>query len=210
MKIEIKDCLNARVIWSGDAESVKAALALALECGADLSGADLSGADLSGANLSGANLSRANLYRANLSRANLYGANLYGADLSGAALSGAALSGADLSRATGAELAIAVTRILPAGCLRVWKMCYGGVIAELEVPAEAKRSHAFGRKCRAEYVRTISLTSGMKEVQSMRGDGTKYVVGEITRCDKWDDDWTRECSGGIHFFITREEAEALV
>jgi len=28
------------------------------------------------------------------------------------------------------------------------------------------------------------------------------------RCDKWDDDRWNECSGGIHFFLTRAEAEA--
>lgn len=27
-------------------------------------------------------------------------------------------------------------------------------------------------------------------------------------CHKWSDDWQEECAGGIHFFITREEAEA--
>jgi hypothetical protein len=32
-------------------------------------------------------------------------------------------------------------------------------------------------------------------------------VGEIVKCDKWNDDYTVECGGGIHFFITRLEAE---
>jgi hypothetical protein len=27
-------------------------------------------------------------------------------------------------------------------------------------------------------------------------------------CDAWGEDWMQECSGGIHFFITRAEAEA--
>jgi len=27
------------------------------------------------------------------------------------------------------------------------------------------------------------------------------------KCDKWDKERFNECSGGIHFFITREEAE---
>jgi hypothetical protein len=39
------------------------------------------------------------------------------------------------------------------------------------------------------------------------GPRTEYRVGETVRPDKWDDNWMEECSHGIHFFITREEAE---
>ena len=36
--------------------------------------------------------------------------------------------------------------------------------------------------------------------------GTIYKVGEIARSDSWDADRWNECSHGIHFFITRDEA----
>ena len=36
---------------------------------------------------------------------------------------------------------------------------------------------------------------------------TEYKKGKIVKCDKWNDDWKEECAGGIHFFITRIEAE---
>ena len=36
---------------------------------------------------------------------------------------------------------------------------------------------------------------------------TEYKAGEIVRPDKWDDNRWEECSSGIHFFITRLEAE---
>ena len=36
--------------------------------------------------------------------------------------------------------------------------------------------------------------------------GTIYKVGEIVRPDYWDDNRWNECSHGIHFFITRDEA----
>jgi hypothetical protein len=35
-----------------------------------------------------------------------------------------------------------------------------------------------------------------------------YRKGEVVHCDKWDDDRWNECSGGIHFFITRYEAKS--
>ena len=194
--------------------------------GADLSRVDLSGADLYGANLSRADLSRADLYGANLygvklSRADLYGAKLSGADLSGAKLSGANLSGADLSRADlyganlyganlygakNAELGIAQTRILPDGDLIGWKKCKGDVIVKLAIPAAAKRSHAFGRKCRAEFADVLEVIGASSGVSS-HDNKTEYRVGCRVAADRFDENWQEECSGGIHFFITRIEAE---
>ena len=91
MKIQIKSRWDGKVLWEGEAESLKEAIEVAVKQRADLSGANLSGAnlyradlygaDLSRAYLSGANLSEANLSGANLSEANLLGANLYGANL---------------------------------------------------------------------------------------------------------------------------------
>ena len=141
--------------------------------------------------------------------ANLSGADLSGADLSGAYLSGAYLSGAELSGANGAALAIAETRILPAGDLVGWKACQGKVLVRLRIPADAKRSHAFGRKCRAECAEVLEVLGG--DVGISRHDNkTKYRAGATVRADEWCDDWTQECAGGIHFFITREEAESYV
>jgi len=36
---------------------------------------------------------------------------------------------------------------------------------------------------------------------------TTYAPGSRVTCDKWDENWQEECAGGIHFFITRIEAE---
>ena len=174
--------------------------------GANLSCANLYGADLSGADLSCADLSGANLSCADLSCADLSGANLSGANLSCANLSGADLYGADLSGAKNTDLAIAQTRILSDGDIVGWKKCQRGVIVKLRIPEAAKRSHAFGRKCRAEYVDVIEVI-GATEGVSMHDSKTKYVAGGRVVCDQWNDDWKKECAGGIHFFITRAEAE---
>ena len=131
-----------------------------------------------------------------------------GANLSDANLSGANLSGANLSGAKNAQLAIASTRILPAGLLIGWKKCLNGVIVKLRIPEDAKRSHAFGRKCRADYVEVIDVIDSVVGYSNFDGGRTEYRKGATVRCDKWCDDFTEECAGGIHFFITREEAEA--
>ena len=140
--------------------------------------------------------------RAYLAGANLEGANLAGANLEGANLEGANLARAYLEGAKDAEYAVAQTRILPEGSLIGWKKLRNGVIAKLRIPDEARRSHAFGRKCRAEFVDVIE-----GEGVSQHDDVTKYAPGLRVTCDKWEDDWTQECAGGIHFFITRIEAE---
>ena len=160
-------------------------------------------ANLSRANLSGADLSGANLFRADLSGANLSGANLSGADLSGANLYGADLYGAKNISA----IANAQTSILPeSGPIHGWKKCRDGVLVKVAVGTKAKRSNATGRKCRAEYVKVLEV-HGAEFGVSQHDPNTVYRVGGIVRCDKWDEDRWNGCSGGIHFFLTRIEAE---
>jgi hypothetical protein len=225
-KIQIKSIAGS-ILFEGDFSSLADAVKAAVKSGADLSGADLSranlsGADLSCANLSGADLSRANLSRANLSgadlscadlpgadlsRADLPGADLSRADLSRANLSGANLSGANLSGAKDADFAIASTRILPEGDLIVWKKCRDNVLVKLLIPANAKRSHAFGRKCRAEFAKVLEVVGARKGV-SQNDCEFFYEAGKTVKPkEKFDDDYNNECSSGIHFFITKLEAE---
>ena len=221
------DCLDSEL------ESVKLGLSVkwGLENKKNLSGANLSSANLSGANLSSANLRSADLSGANLSSANFYSADLRGADLSGADLRGADLPGANLSGANlssanlrgadlrsadlrgtkGSKLVIAQTRILPEGEIIGWKKCRDQKIVKLLIPREAKRSHAFGRKCRAEYVKCLEIFGSDGSVQteaiSLHDRKTKYTPGEFVYPDKFSDNWQDECAPGIHFYITRIEAE---
>lgn len=94
MSVVVRNCISGAVLWSGEADGVRAAVIAAFESRADLSGVNLHGVDLSSANLS-----RADLHGADLSGADLRGADLYDADLRDADLSGAYLSGANLSGA---------------------------------------------------------------------------------------------------------------
>jgi hypothetical protein len=176
--------------------------------GADLQGADLRGADLQGADLQGADLRGADLQGADLQGADLQGAYLRGADLRGADLQGADLQGAYLQGVKGADLAIARTRILPEGDLIGWKKCRNGVIVQLLIPLAARRSHAFGRKCRAEAAVVMATFPDGAKAESLHTKGFFYEKGAVVRPDKWDEDWTTECGGGLHFYLSRVEAEA--
>jgi len=143
----------------------------------------------------------------NLSRAYLSGAYLSGANLSGAYLSGANLSGANLKDAKEAEYSLAQTTIVPeTGGFQGWKKCLNGVIVRLRIPAKAQRSNASGRKCRASEALVLQVI-GAEEGISRYDRNTKYRKGETVKCDKWNEDRWQECGGGIHFFLTRIEAE---
>lgn len=188
-----------------------AKLSYAVLVGASLPYANLRDASLFDANLRGVDLPHADLRGANLSRARLSGAVLRNADLTGARLDNADLIGADLSEAhltkvDLTDLAFARTRILPDGDLIGWKKCRDGVLVKLRIPADAKRSHAFGRKCRAEFVDVLEVI-GAEVGVSLHDDKTTYRVGERVVADRFEDDWRQECASGIHFYITRAEAE---
>ena len=178
---------------------------------ADLSYADLSYADLSYADLSSANLSSADLSYADLSYADLSSANLSSADLSYADLSSANLRYANLRYAENNEWAAALVTIVPDGDIIGWKKLKGDLIAKLLIPANAKRSNATGRKCRAEYAKVLEIWNGEESVKSGESsyeDGFMYIVGKtIKPSQPFDDNRWDECSTGIHFFITRLEAE---
>ena len=145
---------------------------------------------------------------ANLRYADLSGADLSGADLRGADLSGANLSGADLRGAKNlTALFAARTSIVPqTGGYEAWKKCQNGVIVKLLIPAEARRSNATGRKCRAEFADVLEIFGGSVAVSKHDSEVT-YSVGQRVVCHEWEEDRWIECAGGIHHFITREEAE---
>lgn len=209
-----------------DANLRDAALCSADLCDASLSHIDLRSADLRGADLRGANLWSANLRSADLSYADLSGANLNRADLNGADLRGVNLSGADLSQAnlSGAnhvKLSIAKTSILPdEGDIIGWKKAWTDnempptpVIVKLLIPADAQRSNATGRKCRASTARVLDLQD--KQGNSLPPDTTAYSgydtdftykKGETVHVEDFDTNRWNECAPGIHFFITRIEA----
>ena len=147
---------------------------------------------------------------ANLREADLRGADLSSANLSSADLSSANLRGADLSSALNTEYALAITCITPEGTLIGWKKLAQGLIAKLEIPTEAKRSNATGRKCRAEFAKCLAIYNGEDAVSmghSQYDSNFVYLGGDTVRPDKWDENRWNECSNGIHFFLTRIEAE---
>ena len=199
-----------------EGESIEAILKEhGLDC---LRSADLRDADLSAADLSAADLSDADLHGADLRCANLRDADLSAADLSDADLRSADLRSADLHGANLSELTVAQTSILPdEGDIIGWKKAItldgAPIIVKLLIPADAQRSNATGRKCRASTARVLDLQD--KQGNSLPPDTTAYSShdpdftyqkGETVHVEDFDTNRWDECAPGIHFFITRIEA----
>jgi len=171
--------------------------------------ADLQGADLRRADLRRADLRGAYLQGAYLQGAYLQGADLRGADLRRADLQGADLRRADLQGADGVNLNCPET-----GSFTAYKKARIGtqrVIVKLLIPEDAKRSSATSRKCRCDKAVVLDITdvAGIENFESAQSDRDSnfiYKVGETVSVDDFDENRWNECSTGIHFFITRQEA----
>ena len=151
---------------------------------------------------------RANLSWTDLSRADLSGVNLLRADLSWANL-----SGADLSWAKNVPF---IPYTCPDfGMFIGFKKAYtnsNAVIVVLEIPEDAKRLSATGRKCRCDKAKVIEIQSiggeklDISQCHSDYDNRFTYKVGEVVSVDNFCEDRWQECAPGIHFFINRQEA----
>lgn len=86
------------------------------------------------------------------------------------------------------------------------------MIVKLMIPEDAKRSSATSRKCRCDKAKVLSITkidgSAYEEnnVASDRDPEFIYEIGKEVSVPDFDENRWNECSTGIHFFITRDEA----
>ena len=95
------------------------------------------------------------------------------------------------------------------------KCCFSFLflIVKLLIPSDAKRSSAFGRKCRCSKARVLGIfdldgneTKDIDKVFSDYDIAFTYKVGEWVYPDSFDENRFNECSSGIHFFMTFKEA----
>jgi hypothetical protein len=127
--------------------------------------------------------------------------------MSGADLSDANLSGAKYNETT----SFLALQCPEKGSFIAYKKCRGDLIVELEISEDAKRSSATTRKCRASKARVISITD-IYNTETFYGaishhdSSFVYKIGETVEIEDFDMDRWNECSSGIHFFITRQEA----
>ena len=205
---ELQMVLEKHRKWlNGEPDGYKADLSYTDLDMASLNGASLNGASLKGASLEGASLNGASLDGASLYRASLDGASLVGASLNGASLNGASLEGIKSDYLT----AFFAIQCPEEGAFIGWKKA-GKCVVKLMIPDDAKRSSATSRKCRCSKAKVLAIWdkdgSPVIDVASDYDNSFVYRVGETVEVPDFDENRWKECSSGIHFFITRAEAEA--
>ena len=163
-------------------------------------------ADLSYCDLSGANLYAADLRHADLSRSDLREANFYNAKLSNTKL--------DNVKYNHTTFFFNLQCPEKGSFIGYKEVRYNNknYIIKLFIPSKAKRSSATTRKCRCSCAKVLEIQNlegnklDIKEVVNNNYRYTIYRVGEYVYPDSFDEDRWNECSHGIHFFITRDEA----
>jgi Family of unknown function (DUF5758) len=87
-----------------------------------------------------------------------------------------------------------------------WKKCRDGVLVQIEVPPEARRS-SVGREHRAECAKVLQVV-GAEFGISLFSD-TVYRIGEVVRAHHWNEDQrdNRINKSGIYFYVDRLDAE---
>jgi len=177
---------------------------------ANLSLADFQNADLQGADLNDACLFRTDLRKANLSYASLISSNLRaflnGADLQGADLQGADLHDASLDKKEEIRRGITLEKSMIG-----YKKCSGNRIVKLRIPKGAIVFSINNTDCRTNKVKVISITdsegNSYEEAISVYDSKFIYKVGDVIKPDSFSLMYNVDCTSGIHFFKTKEEAE---
>lgn len=190
-----------------------------------LEGLNFKGANLSGCNFCFASLARCNFENADLSGVKMYRTALYKVNLTNVILDNANI---DFNRCIFDEIEIdknTMGKYVPLACPSEgefigWKkavvmigedLSYW-VIVKLFIPKDARRSSAFGRKCRCDKATVLSIERfrepGSLDViaHSIFDETFEYELGKEVSVDNFDEDRSHECAPGIHFFMTREEA----
>ena len=91
-------------------------------------------------------------------------------------------------------------------------------LVKLQILSDSKRSNSLGRKCRCDKAKVLDITVlDDEELKNEKIENLifcsdydpdfKYVIGQLVQAPDFDENPFHECAPGIHFFITKEEAE---
>lgn len=99
------------------------------------------------------------------------------------------------------------------GAFVAYKKCFGDLLVQLLVPADARRGSGTTRACRCDKAKVLNITNfdhteKFDVAQSLCGREFYYHLGEYVYEPKFNEDRFLESSYGIHFWLTEEEAIA--
>lgn len=201
-------------------------------CSADFRSVDFRSASFRSAIIQNIDFSDANLcdvdFRfAKISNSKLCDADLMNADFGACILSNCDLSNCDLRNANFFNAKLSNVKLdgviyndgthffalqcPEEGSFIGWKKCRCNTIVKLLIPEDARRSSATTRKCRCDKAKALEIWDkngySIQKAYSKNDADFVYRIGETVSVPNFDEDRWQECAPGIHFFLTRKEAE---
>ena len=200
----------------------------------DLSGMDLRNIDFVFSSLQHVILRHVNLENSSLENSLFDGTDLHGANLKNAKLSKGAFRFCDLGECNicGADLFAAILESAnlegiisdddtkwfrlhcpEKGAFLGYKKCVNDRLVQLLIPADARRTSATMRCCRCDKAKVLTIKSfdfkeTYQEAWSLVDENFVYKAVEWVEAKNFNPDRWYDTTGGIHFWLTREEAKA--
>ena len=200
------------VMWESNFKGAN--LKLAILAGAQLCDCCFDGANLDGADLYASNLDYASFEGASLRYARIGGAdNSYYADFTNADLTDAEFYDCELDEKSfeGATGFHPHMRCPEEGSFIAWKKCRDDRIIKLLVPENAKRTGTSVYTCRASEAVVLEIWDHSNEPceEAVSGFESDFIYrkGETVYPKEAFDDKLLADGSGVHFFLTRTEAE---
>lgn len=160
------------------------------------------------------------LINCNFSYANLQDVSMFFTEIKGCNFAHADFTNADLTNVCDPEEIL--TKAIPLACPESgsfigWKKAIVGesfpVIVKLRIPEYAKRVSGTGNKCRCNKAEVLEIQNRLSGkpiravAHSMFDKNFIYETGSYIEAYGFEKNRFYECAAGIHFFMTREEAE---
>ncbi|KRK65338.1 pentapeptide repeat-containing protein [Companilactobacillus tucceti DSM 20183] len=182
----------------------------------DFSNADLDGIDLDNCLFVNCNFSHASLKNASLIGADLRGCDMSYSDISGANMFHSMLEDADLTGIVSNDATQYFRLHCPEkGAFLGYKKCFDYRIVKLLIPADAKRTSATANSCRCDKAKVMTIDDMYTD--DIYQDAISYVdpnfvyrVGHMVVAKNFNPNRWDDSTGGIHFWMTRKEAEGYM
>lgn len=177
--------------------------------GVDFEGSTVENALFDGCSMRKANFRNAKMVTASFRYCDMRECNIEGANLYGAVLEFAKLDGIVSDEATQwFRLHCPET-----GAFLAYKKCVNDRMVQLLVPADAKRTSATLPSCRCNKAKVLTIKSfdfkeNFDEAWSLVDENFVYRKGEWVEVKNFNEDRWQDSTTGIHFWLTRAEAEA--
>ena len=163
------------------------------------------------------------LQGSDLSQAKFVDAKIYHCVFTGSRVSDINMIGAQMECPDGLDAcegfnAECISFACPAeGSFVAWKACRDNTICKILIPEDAKRSSAFGRKCRASKFKVLEIyhvdldtnvigVTDREFATSMFNPDWIYERGKTYEEPNFVNDRFKECTVGLHFFMNKQDA----